>query len=221
MKFIVLSHKLSENTPSYMASSKLTIKPVKQIKLGDSSNTFKIELDNHIGTHADCQKHFIEGGKGVAEYSIEDFIFEKVFLIELPKNKGELISEEELASFEDEISKSDFLIIKTGFQKYREEDKKAYEFEGPGFSFRAASYLASFEVLRGIGFDFISLSSPLHREEGRKAHRILLAKNKFIIVEDMNLKELRSKIKRLFVIPLFIETVDSSPCTVFAELYEQ
>ncbi len=214
----MLSHKLDVNTPSYMASSKIVIKEVKQIKKGDSSNTFKIEMDNHIGTHADCQKHFIDEGKGVAEYDIEDFIFHKVKIIELSKAGGELITKKDLEKFEGEIKECDFLIIKTGFQEFREKDVRIYQFEGPGFSSEAAEYLAKFKNLRGIGLDSISLSSPLYREEGRKAHRILLSKNKFIIVEDMDLRMLPKEIKRLFVIPLFIKEIDSSPCTVFAEI---
>jgi len=122
--------------------------------------------------------------------------------------------------YENEIRQSDFLLIKTGFQKYRKMNKDVYQFEGPGFSRESASYIASFKNLKGIGFDFASLSSPLHREEGREAHRILLKNEKFIIVEDMNLEILGNdvKIKRLFVIPIFIKGIDSSTVTVFAEI---
>jgi arylformamidase len=91
-----------------------------------------------------------------------------------------------------------------------------YMFEGPGFSAEAAEYLTNYN-LKGIGFDFISLSSPLHREEGRKAHKILLSKG-ILIVEDMNLANLPKEIKRLFVIPIYIKGLDSVTCTVFAEL---
>ena len=91
-----------------------------------------------------------------------------------------------------------------------------YMFEGPGFSAEAAEYLTNYN-LKGIGFDFISLSSPLHREEGRKAHKILLFKG-ILIIEDMNLINLPREIKRLFVIPIYIKGLDSATCTVFAEL---
>lgn len=219
MKYILLSHKLNENTPSYMASSSLLIFPRKQIKKGDSSNTFKIEMDNHIGTHADCQYHFLEEGLKLSNYNIEDFIFEKVEILEIKKDKGELIIKNDLIKYEELIKNKEFIIIKTDFQKYRDMDSKVYMFEGPGFSSEAARYLDNFENLKGIGFDFISFSSPLHREEGRNAHRIFLSKKR-IIVEDMDLSKIKKgdKIKRLYVIPLFIDKIDSSPCTVFAEI---
>ncbi|MDT7891463.1 MAG: cyclase family protein [Thermoproteota archaeon] len=217
MPYVLLSHKLNEQTPTYMSNTKLIITPINQISKGDSANTFELKFGNHIGTHADCQKHFIEGGKGVAEYDIEDFIFNKILILKIKKGKGELFFRKDFENFEERIKNSDFIIIKTEFQIFRNKDPYIYQFEGPGFSSEAASYLANFENIRGIGFDFISLSSPLHREEGRKAHRILLSKGKFIIVEDMNLEKLPSEIKKLYVIPLFIEVIDSSPCTVFAE----
>lgn len=216
--FILLSHTLSKKTPTYMNKGKIEIVPFKQIKKGNSSNSYILNFMNHVSTHVDCQKHFIDEGKGVSEYNIEDFIFEKVEIIKLRKEKGELILNSDLKIFKNKISEADFLIIKTNFQKYRRENLHIYQFKGPGFSSKAAEYLFNFKNLRGIGFDFISLSSPLHREEGRKAHKILLLKENFIIVEDMNLEKLPNKIRRLFVIPLFIEEIDSSPCTVIAEI---
>ncbi|HLI46402.1 MAG TPA: cyclase family protein [Geobacterales bacterium] len=217
MPYALLSHKINVNTPTYMGNTKLVITPITQISKGDSANTFELRFGNHISTHADCQKHFIDGGKGVSDYSLEDFIFEKVSILRIKKDKGELIEENDLAKYEKDITEAEFLLIKTDFQVYREKDKNAYQFEGPGFSANAAKYLRNYEKLRGIGFDFISLSSPLHRQEGREAHRILLSKDRFIIVEDMNLQKLPEKIRKLYVIPLFFEEIDSSPCTVFAE----
>ncbi len=214
--FILLSHIITEDTPSYMNSGKITITPVKQIKKGDSSNSYVFTMYNHLGTHVDCPKHFIEEGKSVCDIPLNDFIFEKVNIIEIKKDKGELFYKKDLENFHDIFKRSDFVIFKTGFQMYREKEPMVYMFEGPGFSAEAAEYLTNYN-LKGIGFDFISLSSPLHREEGRKAHKILLSKG-ILIVEDMNLANLPKEIKRLFVIPIYIKGLDSATCTAFAEV---
>jgi arylformamidase len=218
--YILLSHIIEENIPSYRNTAYLKIRPVNQIVKGDSNNSYEVTFFNHIGTHADCQKHFIQDGKELSEYTINDFIFENVEILKIVKDKGELFNEKDFLHYENKLYRADFLIIKTDFQKYRETDKKIYQFEGPGFSKEAAIYLSRFKNLRGIGFDIVSLSSPLHREEGREAHRILLKNDKFIIVEDMNLKDLKNdiRIKRLFVLPIFIKGIDSSPVTVIAEI---
>jgi len=100
-----------------------------------------------------------------------------------------------LEIFDEIFKKSDFVIFKTNFQEYRIKEPNTYMFEGPGFSSEAAEYLANYD-LKAIGFDFISLSSPLYREEGRKAHKILLSKG-ILIVEDMDLSNLPKNIKKI------------------------
>jgi kynurenine formamidase len=64
--------------------------------------------------------------------------------------------------------------------------------------------------------DTISLACMQHLEEGLEAHRILLRGDgrRFLIIEDMNLDFDLSHLRRVFALPLFIEGVDSSPCTV-------
>ena len=39
-----------------------------------------------------------------------------------------------------------------------------------------------------------------------------------LIIEDMKLDGNLKKMKRVFVVPLFLKEVDSAPCTVFAEV---
>ena len=56
-----------------------------------------------------------------------------------------------------------------------------------------------------------------NRDEGRLAHRNLLENNDFFIIEDMDLKDYTTEYPKIYVIPIFIEGVDSVPCTVFAE----
>jgi len=42
--YILLSHILNENVPTYMKTGFLKIETVKQIKKGDSSNTFVLSF---------------------------------------------------------------------------------------------------------------------------------------------------------------------------------
>jgi arylformamidase len=64
----------------------------------------------------------------------------------------------------------------------------------------------------------ISISSPIHRDEGRRAHRELLSRDDFLIIEDMDLMEKPREIRRLILAPLMVEIMDSSPCLVLAEI---
>jgi len=93
-----------------------------------------------------------------------------------------------------------------------------YMRRGPCLSAEAAGYLRKFSNLRALGIDTISISSPLLREVGREAHRLLLKGRSFLIVEDMDLLGKPVDYKRVVIAPLLVEEVDSAPCTILAEI---
>ena len=86
-------------------------------------------------------------------------------------------------------------------------------------SVEGAHYVAGkFPKLRALGLDTVSLACMQHLEEGLEAHRVLLGGKgrRFLIIEDMDLDHDLSQLKRVFALPLFIDGVDSAPCTVMA-----
>lgn len=216
---VLLSHKLSLSTPSYAGGPGLSIKPLKQISKGDSSNSYILEIPNHLGTHVDASRHFDQDGRAVADYELSELVFTKPVLLDIPKGESQLIYSEDLRPYKELARDADMLLIRTGFQALRSSNPEVYCMHGPGLSSDAARFIVSeLPSLRAIGVDLISISSPDHRDEGRMAHRILLKGRDFLIVEDMNLSILKDSPKRVVVIPLFVEGIDSSPCTVIAEL---
>jgi kynurenine formamidase len=217
--FVLLSHPLSPATPLYPGTPPIRTEPLKQIARGDSSNTYLLHLPGHAGTHLDTPRHFDPNGRAVTGYGIDSLIFEHPVSVQVPKEAGALIDVADLMRHEATIDGADFVLIETGFQSFRTSAPTRYANENPGFSASAARYLVDqFPKLRGLGLDTISLSSVLHREEGRTAHRILLTERDFFIVEDMDLADIPSGLRRLFVVPLFVEGVDGTPCTVIGEV---
>ena len=61
--YLYLSYFMDSNTPLYGGEKGINIKPLNQIKKGDSANTKLISFHNHSGTHIDYPNHFINGGK--------------------------------------------------------------------------------------------------------------------------------------------------------------
>ena len=114
--WILLSHKLSTKTPSYANGPQMKITPYKSIKRGDSSNSYIIEIYNHLGTHVDAPNHFDSAGKKISDYNPEELIFENPLLIDIPKESGEPILMEELREMSNMLRKADILLIRTGFQ---------------------------------------------------------------------------------------------------------
>lgn len=216
--FTLLSHPLSVSTPAFAGGPSLSISPIKELRSGGSSNSYTLCFPNHLGTHIDAPKHCDDRGRPLSSYAAEDFVFTRPALLDLPKEESELIRPVELQPFKRRIASADLLLLRTGFQKYRHADSVKYATRNPGISPEAATYLMhSFPRLRALGLDTISASAVRHREEGRAAHRILLSGRDFFIIEDMNLMNYPKRTRRVLIVPLIVEGVDSAPCTALAE----
>jgi kynurenine formamidase len=216
--YIYLSHFLSESTPTYGKRDQFTIKRTSCIDHGDTANSHALNLStNHMGTHIDLPKHFFDKGQSLNDFDPSYWFYNHVSLINLSKNNGDLILPEDLDSFSLD-PKTEILLIKTGFEKFR--DKDIYWKENPGVAPSLANYLQSkCPNIRTLGFDFISLTSFQHRSIGKEAHQAFLNPDKPItIIEDMHLEEIMSSPINLNVFPLLVKDIDSSPVNVIALL---
>ncbi|MCR9203302.1 MAG: cyclase family protein [Halobacteriovoraceae bacterium] len=218
-KILFLSHYLDpKSTPSYGNNEgQLTIVPASCICSGDSSNSLTIKMSNHIGTHIDLPRHFDDKGKVLNDYNPEDWIFTSPQLIDLPKSEEELIEFNEINELL--ASKTDFLILRTGFEKFRGQE--AYWARNPGFAEETGRLLRkNYPNLKAIGFDFISITSYPNRPLGRLAHKSFLSSEfegePIRAIEDMTLNELKSSPLSLTVAPLMVNQADGVQVTVFA-----
>lgn len=218
--FVLLSHVLKQDTPSYGNRDKVIIRVNSSIKAGDTANSSCLILsNNHIGTHIDVPRHFSVDGKRTIDYPIGDYMFEKCQVVDLPKKEACLIGPDDLM---DQPIDSDveLLLLRTGYESLREQD--AYWNDNPGLAPILADYLRSvFPKLRCIGFDFISVTSWKYRAEGRMAHKAFLTPEdggrEIWAIEDMSLKDAPVDIKRVVVAPLMVEDGNGTAVTVIAE----
>jgi kynurenine formamidase len=221
-KWIYLSYPLSAETPAYGGGDSLRVSSGKSIQAGNSCNTSIWKLSNHLGTHIDFPKHVAKDGKAGDDYPPEFWIFNHPKLVDLsPVQPGHIIGpvDIERASLGTDV---DLLLIKTGFCYLRPEP--LYWQENPGLDPSVADFLReSFPSLKVIGFDFISLSSFMHRELGRKAHSAFLDHAcPLLLLEDVNLSfvDVETRLKDVIISPLVVAQSDAAPCTVFAEIVE-
>lgn len=213
-----LSYVLTKDTPGYGSNGRMVITKEKSIEAGDSCQSFTVTLSNHYGTHVDCPAHFFKKGLKVAELEADSWCFQSPQVIHVKLRPGALMG---IDVIKNKIKKNtDLLLLKSNWSKIRNE--KTYSSENPGIDFSVGHFLRSeYPTLRAIGFDWISLSSYLNREEGREAHRAFLDPggigHPIMVIEDMDLREASPQLKRVFVFPLRIESIDSAPCTVLGE----
>ena len=216
--YIYLSHFLSDSTPTYGKRDQFKIKKTSSIENGDTANSHALSLStNHMGTHIDLPKHFFDQGQCLNDFKPAYWFYNYISLVNLPKNKGELITPEDLNTKKIN-SKTEILLIKTEFEKFRNKD--TYWEENPGVDPLLADYLRNkYPNIRTLGFDFISLTSFKHRAIGKQAHQAFLnPKRPITIIEDMHLEKINKSPISLNVFPLLVKDIDSSPVNVIALL---
>lgn len=220
INYLLLSHILCDNTPSYGNRDKFIIRSNNSISSGSSANTSTwIFSNNHIGTHIDSPYHFSNDGKKTFQYDLSNYIFQNIEIVDVPCLNAYLIEPEDLINFKIK-KKTEILLIRTGFEKYREQEK--YWNDYPGISSKVAIYIRkNFPNIRCIGFDFISLTSTKFKEEGRLAHIEFLNpkqdEKSILIIEDMSLINITKKISKLTVAPIFVIDGNGGPVTIIAE----
>ena len=214
-KWLRLYHTLSPSTIGYGGRGGLGIKVIKSINLGDSCNQVHLSLSNHLGSHVDAPRHFSNDGLAVNDYPINDWFFYNPYLINVPVQEREILSVARFESVLKDCSGLDILLIRTGFENFRNE-KKYWE-QSPAFEPGLANYLSKrFSSLRAIGLDTISISSYQHRELGRQAHKAFLGSN-IRIFEDLSLREVPiGQLKLVIGFPILFDQADGAPCTIVA-----
>jgi arylformamidase len=217
MMYVELSYRLSANAPLPPGVPRMQVQHHYSIERGDVSNLFVLQLSNHSGTHIDAPWHFVASGLRICDFRLEEFVFERPLCIDVALGDGQLLEPAHFAPHAESLGQADLLLVRTGYSCVRRDSPERYALHSPGMSVRGASYLVEhFSGLRAIGLDTISLAAMQQLEEGLEAHRILFRGEgrRFLIIEDMNLDFDLSQLRRVMAVPLFIEGVDSSPCTV-------
>jgi arylformamidase len=221
-KWIYLSYLIHPEAPAYGGNQAFFDEADKQMDKGDSCNTRLWRMSNHMGTHIDFPRHFVCSGDTLDVFPAGFWVFKKIAVVFMRNvEPGQIISARDI-DFSGISSDVEFLIIKTGFCDLR--DDPLYWQNNPGLHTEFASELhKDFSGIRVVGFDLISLSSFVHRELGRQAHKAFLDhSNPILLLEDMDLTGINenSMVKQVVIAPIRVKDADAAPCTVLAEVME-
>jgi len=224
MQYIRLSHTLEETSPVHIGLKNLEITPNSHISEGGGYNSFIIDVENHCGTHIDAPRHFIDEGKTISDYGLDELIFDNPLILELPKSQREVIGLEEIS--EVNLEGKDCIIFRTGFEKYRENDPNTYLTLNPGIGPDLIYWIRkNHPEIRCIGIDCVSISSYGKPEQGKEAHLNAFTENEdfgepLLLVEDMKLENIEDLglVESIIVVPWQIKGIDSAPCTVIAKM---
>jgi len=202
--------------PAVIPRSRMIQKPddagSENVRWGSYNNTSFVHMFVHSGTHMDVNFHIDPNGYRLSAFEIADFVSERPLLLEIPKGDMERIRQEELAPYAEELAKSDFLFVYTGYSKYRKTDPDRYLNKQPGFSVAAAEYCVDLMGIENIGeAKTLEPQFPVHKA-------FLRAGRKFYLVEDANVGALLGKeLVRSYAVPLLIPDAEGMLVTGFAD----
>ncbi len=205
MRIYDITLTLSPEIPTWPGDPKFFMERFDKIEAGDNTNTTRIEMSVHTGTHVDAPYHFINHGKGVDQLSLK-ILTGRVYVLHLPK-----VSVVNRATLEKaEIPpRTRRLLIRTKNSDYWAKGINEFQTDFVGLTADAAEYL----VKRGVklvGVDYLSVAPY---KQSRPTHEVLLRAN-VIIVEGLNLAEVSQGRYMLYCLPLKIKGSDGAPARV-------
>lgn len=207
MRVIDLSHIIKTNMTTYTKDEKPEIYNIATIEK-DGFNEKSLNIYTHTGTHIDAPSHMINKGKTIDEFNINEFIGIAI-IIDISSIKE--VTLKEIMKYEDKIINCDFVILKTGYEKYW--GSKEYFNNYPSLTEDAAKWLCDFN-LKGIGIDAISIDK--FDSIDFEIHNIILSRGKLIIENLTNLDIINREEFTLVATPLKIEDGDGSPVRAVA-----
>jgi arylformamidase len=228
MKIIDLSHTIHNDIQIYPGD------PVPSIKRGlthdkDYCHVDVLTLGSHTGTHIDAPFHFLKKGKKIDELPVQRFVGDGVLIDVSAKSDRDLIEPMDIESYESDIAEGDFVIFRTGRDKYfgtaRYYLHPYLSAEGGRLLVKKGVSLVGVDALNvdptyNAGKDLDPAAKELSDEEayGYPVHDILLG-NDVLIVENLcNLDKIK-RVKGIYsFLPLKLKESDGSPIrAVFME----
>jgi Predicted metal-dependent hydrolase len=223
MGYITLSYALEETSPVHIGLKEPEITHNNQIVDGKGYNTYLITVENHSGTHVDAPGHFLEDGKIISDYKLDELVFNSPIIVDVLKGPNELVKIWDVSKID--FNDADCILFRTGFEKFHEDDPEKYLTQNPGISPEVVYFIRkNLRNVRCIGIDCVSMSSYQNPESGKEAHVNAFKKSKdfgepLLLIEDMKLDSVKDEdLEGIIVVPWQIKGIDSAPCTVLAEV---
>ena len=198
MKFIDLSHKISNNMPVFPGDEGVSIIKTRNLET-DYYTAYELKSGMHSGTHIDAPMHKIEDNRTVDMLPIDSFMGNGVLL----DARNEQIIKYK-PKYEEIIKENDIVLIYTGFSDYFYTDTDKYYNEYPYMDAQLADFLVCKKV-KMIGVD-----TPSPDRHPFELHSMFLGKDIFILGNLTNLSALVALDRfEVYAVPLKIEAEGS------------
>jgi len=203
-RLVDVSVPLQSGIATYPGNPEFELQPIKRVAAGGSSNTSRLVMGTHTGTHVDAPRHFFDAAAGVDGLAL-DLLIGRARVIDMPHRGG--ITDTHLA--EAELGDDVRVLLRT--------PNSALWNSGEGFqedytylTEQAARYLVE-QGVKVVGIDYLSVEE--FKKPGAPAHRALLGEN-VVIIEGLNLSEAEPGPYEMYCLPLRVAGADGAPARV-------
>lgn len=186
---------LSADLPFYPGDPPFRSESIQSIAAGDDCNLSRITLGSHSGTHLDPPYHFNDAGSRVDEIDLE-LLLGKALVVEIKGVRD--IGREELERFR--LQDTDRLLLKTDNSALWQE--KEFREDHAALTLSGAQYLREAGV-KLVGIDYLSIGET-------EVHKTLLD-NGILVLEGVNLSEVKPGQYQLICLPLRLKGGDGAP----------
>ncbi len=182
--------------PVYPGDPQVEIESWAAIARGDAANLSCLRFGAHTGTHVDASAHFIEGGRKVADLSLDALIGEAQVL-EIASDVREITTEHLSAK---DFNNSTRVLFKTRNSSFWGNDTQSFREDFAYLTPDVARLLVESGV-RLVGIDYLSIEE--YGSKTHETHKILLS-NEVVIIESLNLSHVPAGMYELICLPLKI-----------------
>lgn len=221
---VELSYVLSPTTVVYPGVAATSYEPTSKMSEGGLNNVNYVRHFLHTGTHVDAPLHVDEEGESIDEIPIENFVYRSVVVLNTPKQRGELITGEDLSDHMESLSRADLVLFHTGYCRHM-ENREIYQDDFPAIDLEVARIFRD-KLLNvvAIGIDTLGIESLAGPEAGFPVHKQLLQRNTsqnrpLLIYENVNTGlVVNRQVTTVWALPVRFGGTEAAPVAIVAEL---
>ncbi len=203
MKFYDITVTIRPSMPVWPGDPNVTLERVSKIEEGANANVSRVSMSVHTGTHMDAPVHFLPGAKSIETLPLETLIG-PAQVIQIP-DRVETITADVLEQT-GIAQNTQRLLIKSRNSALWTESENTFHTGFLAIEPDGADYLVQ-RGIKLIGIDYLSIA-PYKRS--RPTHETLL-KASMVILEGIDLSEVKAGFYQLICLPLKLGGSDGSP----------
>lgn len=202
MRIYDISLGVSPDLPVWPGDPPIVLKRVAKIEDGANANVTHFSGSVHSGTHIDAPIHFLENGAGVEALPL-NILIGRAYVIDL---SDATVLDAETLEAAGIPPRTKRLLLKTKNSELWAKWETRFHEDFVGVNKSGAEWLIR-KGVRLVGIDYLSIA-PF--KQSKEPHQILLGAE-VVILEGLNLYELRQGRYNLYCLPLKLMGSDGAP----------